>query len=171
MAICSSWYPRKPLSAIFFCFLSSLHLLSLSLLHMDIYYGPIRVCEQRAQPRVSLRDQWHSLEVEPGRKTMLTEMKNRQKFCNCQAWYFAFVHACIYSVTFELVSPHTLQRVHRNTVRRGYPFVVNPPPYRRYWSMPPGSPEPFIEPFHVLPECILDILLIEIANNFWPYFI
>lgn len=67
-------------------------------LHGAIYYGPIRVCEQQHGHVFLSSNRWHSPGVGPGWKTMLTEMKNPQKFCNCQAWYFTYVHACIYSV-------------------------------------------------------------------------
>ena len=99
VAICSSWYPRKPLSAIFFLSPPSPRFFfPRYLLPRGTYKGlrPRRGLLSRPDAFPTVAPRW---------KTMLRGgTKNRQKFCNCQAWYFAFVHACIYSETLGLVS-------------------------------------------------------------------
>ena len=81
-----------------------------------IYYGPIRVREQpgNSHGHVFLSaNRRHSPGVRPGWKTMLTEMKNRQKFCNCQVWYFAFdARVRPFCKRANSCRAHTLQRIH-----------------------------------------------------------
>lgn len=105
--------------SLFIYFCSSFFVSSLSFSFLPspvaIYHRPIRIRERGNGPRVPLlrrggilRGRWMEW-----RRTMVTsDEKSREKFCNCQIWYFT-LRPCIYCETIELVSPHTLHRIRR----------------------------------------------------------
>lgn len=97
-----------------FIFVSPFSLLLLSLFHR--YLPHIRIREREGGTGhvfLSSEMRWHPFEGRKGRmewrRTMLTsDEKSREKFCNCQIWYFTLPR-CIYRETrvTAYFTPHT----------------------------------------------------------------